>query len=298
MITTGPRHPAALAAHPTDPTVEHVVLALDGGPASADATRWLGARARSHVLDADLVHVVPPGSGGIASDGTPMPDGSTESAREHLARVAPSAELVVRVLEGEPQRVLAQCAETADLVVLGTHRTAGSPHLVAAFATRFAATAPCPSVIVPTGWRPSAGPIVVGVEGDGSDAAAVELAAQEAAVLDRELVLVHSWHLAPVIWPALEIDPDGHAIAHGPSARLDAVADALQESHPELRVVRVVEQGGAARVLRRAGRDASLLVLGTHRMTLIDRLLLGSVSRGVLERPVCPVAIVPPRRAA
>ena len=298
MTETRPRHLPELAAHATDPTVEHIVLAIDGGPAAAAATRWVGERARSHVVDADLVHVVPDGTGGLAADGTPRPDGPIGPARLHLARVAPATEVTGRVLEGEPLRVLAECAATADLVVLGTHRAAGSPHLVAAFATRFATSAPCPSVVVPSGWRRSTGPIVCGVEGDGSDAAAVEFAAHEAAVLHRELVLVHSWRLAPVVWPALEIDHDGHAIPHGPSARLDAVADPLRESHPELHVVRVVEQGAAVRALLRAGRHASLLVLGTHGVTLIDRLLLGSVSRGVLERPVCPVAIVPPHRTA
>ncbi|MBW4041491.1 MAG: universal stress protein [Acidobacteria bacterium] len=297
MTDIRPRRLPALAPHATDHLVEHLVLAIDGGPAAAAATRWVGERARSHVIDADLVHVVPDGTGGIAADGTPRADGPIGPARRHLARVAPAVEVTARVLEGEPLQVLAACAVDADLVVLGTHRGAGSPHLVAAFATRFAASAPCPGVVVPAGWRRSAGPIVCGVEGDGSDVAAVEFAAREAAVLHRELVLVHSWRLAPVVWPALEVDLEGHAIPHGPSARLDAVADPLRKAHPELQVVRVVEHGAAVRALLRAGRHASLLVLGTHGVSLIDRLLLGSVTRGVLERPVCPVAIVPPHRA-
>jgi nucleotide-binding universal stress UspA family protein len=36
--------------------------------------------------------------------------------------------------------------------------------------------------------------------------------------------------------------------------------------------------------------------VGSHELTVLDRMLLASVSRGVLERPPCPVVIVPPHR--
>jgi nucleotide-binding universal stress UspA family protein len=290
MTTINPLHPAALAAHATDRTEEHVVLATDGRAAASAATRWLAERARSHVIDVDLVHVV---AGQPAGAGAPsIGDHPTVRAKRFLSVMAPSVEASTRVVPGDAHEVLVDLTRAADLIVLGTRRNAASLHLVASFATRFALSACCPVVVVPQRWRSSAGPVVVGVAGDGSDTAAIEFAVHEASVLHRDLVLVHAWQLALLVWPALEVDAGGHASAVGPAARLAAVADPLRERYPGVRIVRVLEHDAPVRALVRDARDASLLVVGTHGLEAVERFLLGSTSRGVLERPACPVAVV------
>lgn len=285
---------AALPEYPTDPVEEHVVLATDGRAGTSAATHWVADRSRSHVLDVDIVHVVRESHGHPVAGVTAVGDDPTESARSHLAMEAPSAETRVRVLEGDPLAVLVDLGRAADLVVLGTRRRAGSTHLIAAFSTRLAESVRSPTIVVPDGWQRSNGPVVVGVMGDGSDTAAIDFAAHEASVLHRDLVLVHAWQLAPLVWPALEVDVEGHATAHGPAARLDAVADPLRERYPELGVVRILEHGAPIQALIHDARDASLLVVGRHGLSVVGRLMLGSTGRGVLERPACPVAVVPP----
>jgi nucleotide-binding universal stress UspA family protein len=289
------RHRRSLDAHATDRRVQHVLLAIDGGPASDAAVRWVADRARSHVLEVDLVQVeaaggrepgpTHPGSGGRAAG----------RAQQQLGLHAPSATTRVRPVVGDRHRVLAQLGDHADLLVLGTRRTAhGRPHLLAGLATRLAESVRCPTVVVPRGWQPSAGPIVVGVHGDGSDLEAVDFAAREAIVLHRDLVLVHAWRLAAGLAAGLEADRH-ESTEHAAAMRLDRVAERVRTDHPAARAVRILEPGDAVEALIRAGGGASFLVVGRHAVTLIDRLLLRSVSRGVLERPTCPVAVVPHR---
>lgn len=288
--TTGRR--AALEAHAADPSLQHVVLATNGDAAAEAAVRWLAHRARAHVLDVEIVEVAKPRTVPAGGDGVGR-------ARELLALHAPSVRAEAHTRSGDPHRVLTDLSRHADLLVLGTRRRSGGPpHLTAAFATRVAEAARCPTVVVPLGWQVSPGPVVLGVAGDGSDDAAVDFAAREAIASHRDLVLVHAWHLIAVVAPALQVDLDGQPVPHTAGGRLDAVAERARAQHPLARVVRVLEQGDPVDALVRAGRGAALLVVGTHALTLVDRLLLRSVSRGVLERPECPVAIVPPVEAS
>jgi nucleotide-binding universal stress UspA family protein len=65
------------------------------------------------------------------------------------------------------------------------------------------------------------------------------------------------------------------------------VAAALREGHP------------IADILDEARRvDAKLIVLGSHGHGALHKLLLGSVSAGVLRKSPCPVLVVPVRRLA
>lgn len=292
MSTAAPGRRPALDPHPVEPGVHRVVLATNGDRAAETAVRWVAERARLHVLDVDVVQI---------DDGAPQPAaaggataGAARRAADRLALHAPSVRTRVRTLTGDRRRVLVDLSAEADLLVLGTRRqSAGPPHLVAGFATLVAEHAHCPTAVVPRDWQASAGPVVVAVEGDGSDDAAVEFAAREALALHRDLVLVHAWPLLTGV-PALEVDVHGDPVEHRAGAKLDRAAARARDRHPDVHVVRVLERGEPVEALLRAGRGAAMLVVGTHVLTLIDRLLLRSVSRGVLERPSCPVVVVPP----
>jgi nucleotide-binding universal stress UspA family protein len=284
---------------PTDPVEEHVVLATDGGLASLSAMRWIADRARAHVLDVDVVVVLDEERvlGGILDGARTKEAGrAVQAAADYLAWVAPSVEVATSVLAGAPRATLQRLSASADLLVVGTNRAGPlSRHLLATFSTKLAEAASCPTVVVPRGWERSTGPVVVGVAGDWSDAAALDFAAHEAEVLRRPLVLVHAWHLRPDINPAFTADQDAEAASATHSAHLAAAEARVRTAHPGLQVARVLHHAQAVQALLRAGEGAALLVVGTHELTTLDRMLLASVSRGVLERPPCPVAIVPSR---
>jgi nucleotide-binding universal stress UspA family protein len=287
---------------PTDPVEEHVVLATDGGLASLSAMRWIADRARAHVMDVDVVVVL---------DDERVLDGILQGARakeagravraadDYLAWVAPSVEVATSVLAGAPRATLQRLSASADLLVLGTNRVGPlSRRLLATFSTRLAEAAACPTVVVPRGWERSAGPVVAGVVGDSSDDAALDFAAHEAEVLRRPLVLVHAWQIRPDPDSIFTEGQDVRAASTAHAAHLAAAEQRVRAAHPRLEVAKVLEHAEAVQALLRAGEGAALLVVGTHELTALDRMLLASVSRGVLERPPCPVAIVPPDDAA
>lgn len=282
---------------PTDPVEEHLVLATDGGLASLSAMRWIAERARAHVLDLDVVVVLDQERvlGGILEGARTKEAGrAVQAAADYLAWVAPSVHVATSVLAGAPRATLQRLSADADLLVVGTNRVGPLSHrLLATFSTRLAEAAACPTVVVPRGWERSAGPVVVGIAGDSSDDAAVEFAAHEAEVLRRRLVLVHAWHLRPDVNPAFAADQDVQAATAAHSAHLAVVEERVRAAHPRLEVARVLQQSQAVQALLRAGEGAALLVVGSHELTILDRMLLASVSRGVLERPPCPVVIVP-----
>jgi nucleotide-binding universal stress UspA family protein len=301
-LTTGGRPTArpALNPVPTDPKEEHLVLASDGGLASMSAMRWIADRARAHVLDLDVVVVLEDERvlGGIlAGAGTKEARRAVEAVNGYLPWIAPSVRVSTSVLAGAPRATLQRLSASADLLVVGTNRVGPlSRLLLATFSTKLAEASECPTVVVPRGWEKSAGPVVVGVAGDSSDEAALDFAAHEAEVLRRRLVLVHARHLRSDIRPALTADQDVRDASAAHSAHLTAAEELVRGRHRRLEVVRVLSDGQAVQALIRAGEGASLLVVGTHELTVLDRMLLASVSRGVLERPPCPVVIVPPRR--
>jgi nucleotide-binding universal stress UspA family protein len=163
-----------------------------------------------------------------------------------------------------------------------------------------AAHARCPVVVVrpvsgPGG--PFAGHVVVGVDGSEPARAALSfgfgyaarhglpLAAVHAAGPHRDAVPGDVWvddrfaetHLAP--------PPAGLRL-------LDVEVEPHVRHHRQVAVKRAVHRGGAVPALLRAAAGANLLVVGDRGRGIAVRLLLGSVSRGVVSRATGPVAVV------
>ncbi|MBW4042705.1 MAG: universal stress protein [Acidobacteria bacterium] len=277
-----------------------VLLATDGGLGSTAAIRWLAARARTAPIEVELAEVLDPDakqdqeSGMSSGDRGQDADTATEHARDMLLQLAPHVRVRRVVLHGDPVPELLKRAAEADLLVVGSNRAVRVlPHLAPSFATRVAEGSPIPVVVVPTGWEQVPGPVVLGVEGDGSDDAAIEFAAREAERTGTQLVVVRAWGLVA------ELVSEGHDMRRragepGSEALLAQVLERVQAAHPQLDPVPMLHHGTPIEVLVNLGRGASLVVVGTHRRADADRMLLRSVSKRVLERPVCAIALVPP----
>lgn len=135
---------------------------------------------------------------------------------------------------------------------------------------------------------------------DGTD----RILAAAARIARREEAILHLLHVAPP-------EPDFIPYDAGPDVVRDQVAEELREEHRAIQdlATRLSKDGFAAsaRMVQGATVDtilawadrvqADCIVMGAHRHGALHRLVLGSVSEGVLRKAQCPVLVVPARVA-
>jgi nucleotide-binding universal stress UspA family protein len=272
---------------------ERILVAVDRSAARFAVLRWVADRAARHSVAARVVTVTPARQGAGRQRSTSLAgDRVVWDAREYLTELQPKAAVTVRVLEGDRERMLMEAAADADLLVLGAERRPAA--LGPSFSTRLAERAECPVVVVPKGWSPRPGAVVVGVTPDGSDRRARDFAITEALRRARPLLLVHAWHLPWILDPVGAAGLDSAFLLESHREWLEGVRAQITAAEPGLHVATVFAERSGVAALLDAGKDASLVVVGTHRLGMLERLLLGSVGRRVLAEPPCPVAVVPP----
>lgn len=146
-------------------------------------------------------------------------------------------------------------------------------------------------VIVSTATTQANEQIVVGIDGTPAAVRASVAAAVEADRRGVPLQVVHAW---PGSGSALLADvtniDDLQRAQH--ERIVTAAVDAIRSDHPALVVRGHLERGSPVDILRRWATDAALLVVGSRGHGPVRRLLLGSVSTGLLDSSACPVMIV------
>ncbi len=273
--------------------VERIIVAVDGGPASDAALDWLVERAPHREVDIRVTSVLEPGS--HEAERRALHEAAVAEASRRLRLELPGARTVEVVRRGGPADTLRADAGDADLLIIGAHVTGMLAGLLrSTLSLVVAGHTNCTTVVVPEGWRPTGGGIIVAWDGDGSAEAALAFAAREAVARDTDLTINHVW----TTLPGLAFDAIGSAIVldeHIDAQRRDlaAVADRVRLAHPGLVVVEQFEPGPVVRSVRRAANGASLLVVGSHGRTALGGIMLGSVSRDILVALPCPVAVVP-----
>jgi nucleotide-binding universal stress UspA family protein len=213
-----------------------------------------------------------------------------EAARRRAER-AGAGEVTRQIAVGDPGAELLKACRPTDLLVVGTHgHRPVARMLLGSVSTAAAAHAPCP-VLVARGPRQSpTGPVVVGVDGSPASRAAFGYAAEVAARTGAGLRAVQA------------VSPDADALGFVTAADerdLRRAQRTLQEAvaaaagrHPALRVEELLVQAHPVDALLRHGRDARLVVVGSRGRGGVRAMVLGSVSRELLQRSDCPVAVV------
>jgi nucleotide-binding universal stress UspA family protein len=284
-----------------------VVAGVDGSPSSLVAAEHAARAALLRSRPLLLVHgYLHPSGYGVPLNpydlGVPVPP---EEAQQMLERTAteltgrwPGLTVEVRQVAGGPGITMIEESRRAELVVVGSRGRGGfTGLLLGSVGAQVAAHAHCPVLVVRPDEQPIPvdGPVLVGVDGSESARLAIRLGADEAALRDVPLVLVH---VSP---------PDGdrtvpeeveesQAAYQAEAVRLLADASALvRAEHPDL-VVREhpVRAAGAAQGLIEASGTASLLVVGTRGRAGFTGLLLGSVSQAAIQHAHCPVLVAHP----
>jgi nucleotide-binding universal stress UspA family protein len=285
-------------------TGRSVVVGVDGSTSALRAVRWAARAAASRGRDLLVVHAY----GGV--DPTLVIEAEMWRRYEHelvsrahevvaeavaaAREVAPSVAVTEELVVGTAAPTLLARASGDGLLVVGEQGASGlEGALVGSVASAVAGHAPGPVVVV-RGDEPveADAPVVVGVDGSAAGAAAIDFAAATADAEGRPLVAVHTW------WdPFLESVPEPflpREAAVDDERRLLAEQLAGRSAeHPDLVVSMVVERAHPSRVLLERARGARLLVVGTRGRGGFAGLVLGSVSRAMVHRAPCPVAVVP-----
>jgi len=198
----------------------------------------------------------------------------------------------IRVLPGDPGRLLGEMSGDAALLVL-QHRSLSALHRLFTGSTVATAVAhaQCPVVSVPAGHDgPEKGLVVAGLLEDGGPRAVAEAAFREADHRQDSLRLVHGWRLAPDYDHFLAQDGLWQEALR---TSLDSVASDLSQKYPGIEIEVNVEHDWPADVLVAASREADLLVLGRHSGSGLFAPRLGARARAVVAHAECPVMVVP-----
>ena len=125
----------------------------------------------------------------------------------------------------------------------------------------------------------------------------VEWAAHLAEEHESRMTLLHAYHL-PVEFQQLEgaaLPADfWMSVKRESEAKLEALAARLREQGREVDTAACDGYAASVIVDEAANREVDLVVIGTHGLSGIKHLLLGSIAERVVQKAPCPVLTVKP----
>ncbi|MER5324113.1 universal stress protein [Streptosporangium roseum] len=275
-----------------------VVVGYDGSDFSMQALEWAMDEAELRKLPLTVTHA------------WRWPYGEAdEEARGHLRRAAEHVlyhggdcarscstitDVAVDLYEGAAAERLVELSARAELIVVGSRGMGALARtVVGSVAGYVAAHARCPVIVVrgagPIPVPRHRGAVVMGMTGHTPDAA-VEFAFAEADIRRLPLVAVHAGHLQPMAWSApMPLVPDTRAVTEAAEDDMLERLRPWQAQRPTVSVRTCFVAASPKDALLDLSKEASLLVVGGAR----GHGGIGSVTRAILQRGSCPVAVVP-----
>jgi nucleotide-binding universal stress UspA family protein len=276
-----------------------VLVGVDGSPASLAAVDLAIREATLRQRSLRIVHcdvwAGHPGWVDLPSTGPGVPlDDPHQALQLATNRAGPAVTSHAEILPGDPAAVLIRESKQAEVVVLGHRGRGGFPELLlGSVTTKVAGHAHCPVLVTRDAPIPTAGDVVLGIDGPPTDPAAVEFAFAAAARYGGGVVAIHAWSGLDITGPTdlLITQPASEQAAR--VALLAEVVDPWAQKYPTVAVRQRVIQDRVAHALVEAGRSAQLIVLGRRGYGGLPGRRLGSTSHAVLHHAGCPVAVVP-----
>lgn len=138
--------------------------------------------------------------------------------------------------------------------------------------------------------------IVVGVDGSAASDAAVVWAAREAALRDVPLTLVHMFKTFVPTFPQIPM-PSGVGVWQEDDGRkvLEQAVKMAEDAVPTDRKISIateVKPSPPVPTLVELSKEAEMIVVGNNGRGAAARVVLGSVSSGVVHGAKCPVAVI------
>jgi nucleotide-binding universal stress UspA family protein len=285
-----------------------VVVGVDGSAASDVALEWAIEDARSRGLPLHLVH-----ARGVADwwlmSGAPVPpelvtvpDHVLEERVARVERSAPSVPVSFWSALEDARETLIERSSAADVVVVGARGAGTDARLwLGSIPVQVVTHASCPVVVVrpPHPLSVAHPQVVVGVDGSATCAEALGFAFEHASAHSLGLTAVHAWAerdpsgLAPPTVP----EQDPQAIEQQRHLLVSEALAGWRGKYPDVPVREHVLEADPVEALLAEAPHAELLVVGSRGLGGFAGLLLGSVSRAVLKRATCTVAVVRARES-
>ncbi|WP_028927717.1 universal stress protein [Pseudonocardia acaciae] len=285
-----------------------IVAGLDGSEPGRWAAWWAAAEAVRRSVPLRLVHAVnvapyTAGAGYIPPQGLfeALEDEGRQwllAAKAEIGQAHPGLGVEVEVEAAHPVQMLLVRSERAGLVVLGSSGAGGLAGMLAgSTAVALAAHGRCPVAVVHGPETVAEGPVVVGVDGSPASEDAVAIAFEEASLRGVPLLAVHAWN-------GFDSDAEYRAARRlaerweeVEAREREVLAERLAgwaEKYPDVEVRRVVARCRPTPALLEHSAGASVLVVGSRGRGGFAGMLLGSVSRALIQHASCPVIIARP----
>ena len=278
----------------------HEVLAgADGSSTGQRAADWAAQRADRLALWLHLVRVVPEPSyyrlpvhyGEAVAEAQAL----LSLERGRVAARHPTLQIITSWQPGEPAPVLSRLSADAEMVVLGSDRSAdrrGEGFGSVSFQT--AVLCRSPVAVIPAPAAAERGGVVVGVDGSADSEIALKMAAEEANRMGEMLTVLHAVPKALPPAGAAGWTGIGYSREPDPQAFMSDAAGSVRETFPGLHVREALNlDDSPADALIFAAEQASLLVIGCWGRGGL-RKPIGSIAEKVLMRLPCPTIITRP----
>ncbi len=289
----------------TESTSPAIVVGVDGSPASTLAVEWAARDAEMRNVPLKVVHVFAPmvaPANGWADVAMPADYARWREDQAHQIVQQAHAVAVDAAAPGRAAHVtsevryaaivpaMVELSQQAEMVVVGCRGQGGvASALLGSVSSGLAHHAHCPVAIIhddePLPPRSAQAPVLVGVDGSPTSELATEIAFDEASRRGAELVALHAWtDMGPLDFPSINWAPiEWSNIKDQEEEVLAERLCGWQERYPDVVTHKVV--------LVEHAHDAQLVVVGSHGRGGFPGMLLGSVSRAVVNSARIPVII-------
>jgi nucleotide-binding universal stress UspA family protein len=265
-----------------------VLVGVDGSSGAQQALRWAAEEAAR--LDAPLTVccVVAPVAGELPVLATHWGTDVLAAATEQVHRTWPRLPVQAVLRPGHASSELLRLSTGHQLAVVGSRGDSGlTGLLIGSVALHLVSHGRCPVVVVPPSQVDPRAPVVVGVDGSPLNRPALEYAFAAADRAGVGLVALSSLDTR-----SARTGVDGGVAAQRLVGLARAAVAEWAETLPHVPVQHRVVAGPPDRELVVASAGASLTVVGSRGHGAMTALLLGSVSRRLVQEARSPIAVV------